>query len=90
MKYFSFPARFKLYPLSQALSRFKRGLGSPSNPPGCDQVQQVLPALADFAEFVLNLSRLAVLAGPGQTLTHHLQLLLVFLGDADLLLVVLI
>ena len=49
----------------------------------------MLPALADFAEFVLDLGRLAVLAGPGQTLTHDLQLLLVLLSDTDLLLVVL-
>lgn len=50
----------------------------------------MLPALADFVEFVLDFRRLAVLAGPGQTLTHNLQLLLVLLSDTDLLLVVLV
>lgn len=65
-------------------------LQSPVNPPGRNKVQQVLPALADFAEFVLDLSSLAVLAGPGQALTHHLQLRLVLLSYTDLLLVVLV
>lgn len=49
----------------------------------------MLPALADFAEFVLDLGSFAVLAGPGQALAHNLQLLLVLLSDTDLLLVVL-
>ena len=57
--------------------------------PGSDEVQQVLPALADLAELVLDLGSLAVVAGPGQALPHHLQLLLVLLGHANLLLVVL-
>lgn len=65
-------------------------LSSLVHPPGCNEIQQVLPALADFVEFVLDFRRLAVLAGPGQTLTHNLQLLLVLLSDTDLLLVVLV
>lgn len=58
-------------------------------PPGSDEVQQVLPAFADFAEFVLDLGCLVVLTGFGQTLAHDLQLLLVFLSHTDFLLVVL-
>lgn len=58
-------------------------------PPGSDEVQQVLPAFADFAEFVFDLGRLVVLTGFGQTLAHDLQLLLVFLSHTDFLLVVL-
>lgn len=49
----------------------------------------MLPALVDFAEFVLDLNSFAVLAGPGQALAHILQLLLVLLSYTDLLLVVL-
>lgn len=49
----------------------------------------MLPALADFAEFVLDLGRLAVLAGLSQALTHDLQLLFVLLSYTDLLLIVL-
>lgn len=49
----------------------------------------MLPALADFVEFLLDLGSFALLAGPRQTLPHRLQLLLVFLSDVDLLLVVL-
>lgn len=49
----------------------------------------MLPALANFAEFVLDFCCLVVLAGPGQALPHNLQLLLVLLSYADLLLVVL-
>lgn len=49
----------------------------------------MLPALADFVEFVLDLGSFAVLAGPGQALAHSLQLLLVLLSYTDLLLVVL-
>ena len=49
----------------------------------------MLPALIDFAEFVLDLNGLAVLAGPCQALAHILQLLLVLLRYTDLLLVVL-
>lgn len=60
-----------------------------AHPPGSDEVQQMLPALADFVQFVLDLGSFAVLAGPGQALAHHLQLLLVLLSHADLLLVVL-
>lgn len=62
---------------------------SPAHPPGSDEVQQVLPALTDFGEFVLDLSSFAVLAGSGQALAHNLQLLLILLSHADLLLVVL-
>lgn len=68
---------------------FPSALESFEHPPGSDEVQQVLPALVDFAEFVLDLGSLAVLAGPGQALTHNLQLLLVLLSYTDLLLVVL-
>ena len=57
--------------------------------PSSDEVQQVLPAFADFAEFVLDVWGLAVLTGPGQTLPHHLQLLLVLLSHTNLFLVVL-
>lgn len=60
-----------------------------AHPPGSDEVQQMLPALADFVQFVLDLGSFVVLAGPGQALTHHLQLLLVLLSHTDLLLVVL-
>lgn len=49
----------------------------------------MLPALAHFAELVLDFRRLAVLARPRQAITHHLQLLLVLLSNTDLLLVVL-
>lgn len=58
-------------------------------PPGGDEVQQMLPALADFVELVLDLGGFVVLAGLGQALAHRLQLLLVLLSHADLLLVVL-
>ncbi|TNN68502.1 hypothetical protein EYF80_021287 [Liparis tanakae] len=67
-----------------------KGKQSLGHPPGSDEVQQVLPALANFAEFVLDLGRLAVLAGPGQAGAHNLQLLLVLLSYTDLLLVVLV
>lgn len=57
--------------------------------PGSDQVQKVLPALVDFAEFLLDLSSFALLAGPCQTLPHRLQLLLVFLCYINLFLILL-
>lgn len=57
--------------------------------PGSDQVQKVLPALADFVEFQLDLSSFALLAGPSQTLPHRLQLLLVFLSYINLFLILL-
>jgi len=57
--------------------------------PGSDEVQEVLPAVADFVEFLLDLHRLAGVAGSGQPLAQLLQLQLVLLGHGDLLLVVL-
>lgn len=57
--------------------------------PGSDQVQEVLPAVADLAEFLPDFSRLALVTGSGQALSQLVQLQLVLLGHRDLLLVVL-
>lgn len=47
--------------------------------PRTDEVYEVLPALADFAEFVLYFGGFALMASPHQTLPHLLQLLLILL-----------
>ena len=57
--------------------------------PGSYEVQEVLPSLAHHAELVFDLRGLGLMAGPGQTLSDLLQLLLVLLRHGDLLLVVL-
>lgn len=57
--------------------------------PGSDQVQEVLPAVADLAEFLLDFSCLALVTGSGQALSQQVQLQLVLLSHRDLLLVVL-
>lgn len=57
--------------------------------PGSNQVQEVLPAVADLAEFLLDFSRLALVTGSGQPLSQLVQLQLVLLSHRDLLLVVL-
>lgn len=57
--------------------------------PGSDQVQEVLPSVADLAQFLLDFSSFALVAGSGQALSKLMQLQLVLLGDGDLFLVVL-
>lgn len=57
--------------------------------PGSNQVQEVLPAVADLAQFLLDFSSFALVAGSGQALSQLVQLQLVLLGNSDLLLVVL-
>lgn len=57
--------------------------------PGSDQVQEVLPSVADLAQFLLDFNSFALVAGSGQTLSQLVQVQLVLLGDGDLLLVVL-
>lgn len=57
--------------------------------PGSDQVQEVLPAVADLVQFLLDFNSFALVAGSGQALAQLVQLQLVLLGDGDLLLVVL-
>lgn len=76
-------------PICKKKSRKCRLCECVAPPPGGDEVQQMLPALADFVELVLDLGGFVVLAGLGQALAHRLQLLLVLLSHADLLLVVL-
>lgn len=58
--------------------------------PGSNEIQEVLPAVIDFVEFLLNFSGFACVTGSGQALSQLVQLQLVFLRHSDLLLVVLI
>lgn len=57
--------------------------------PGSDEIQEVLPAVADFVEFLFNFSCFALVTGSGQALSQQVQLKLVLLSHSDLLLVVL-
>lgn len=57
--------------------------------PGSDEIQEVLPAVADFVEFLSDFSCFALVTGSGQALSQLVQLQLVLLSQSDLLLVVL-
>lgn len=57
--------------------------------PGSDEIEEVLPAVADFGEFLFDFSCLALVTGSGQALSQLVQVQLVFLSHSDLLLVVL-
>lgn len=41
--------------------------------PGSNEIQEVLPAVTDFVEFMFNLSSFALVAGPGQTFSQLVQ-----------------
>lgn len=58
--------------------------------PSCYKVKQMLPALIDFAEFVLDFCSFAFMAGLSQSLPHLFQLMLALRGHWDLFLIVLI
>lgn len=58
-------------------------------PPGSDEIQEVLPAVADFVEFLFDFRRLALVTGSGQAFSQPVQLQLVLFSHSDLLLVVL-
>lgn len=60
------------------------------DPPSFYKVKQMLPALIDFAEFVLDFCSFAFMAGLSQSLPHLFQLILVLFGHWDLFLIVLI
>lgn len=57
--------------------------------PGSDEIEEVLPAVADFGELLFDFSCLALVTGSGQALSQLVQVQLVFLSHSDLLLVVL-
>lgn len=57
--------------------------------PGSNKVQQMLPAVADFGELLLDVSGFARVAGSGKALSEPMQMLLVLLCHRYLLLVVL-
>lgn len=48
--------------------------------PSCYKVKQMLPALIDFAEFVLDFCSFAFMAGLSQSLPHLFQLMLALRG----------
>ncbi len=48
--------------------------------PSFYKVKQMLPALVDFAELVLDFCSFAFVAGLSQSLPHLFQLMLVLLG----------
>ncbi len=57
--------------------------------PGPNEIQEMLPAVADFVELLFDFSCFALVTGSGQALSQPVQLHLVLLSHGDLLLVVL-
>lgn len=57
--------------------------------PGSDQIQEVLPAVSNFVEFLFNLKCLTFVTGFGEAFSQMVQLELVFFRHFNLLLVVL-
>lgn len=73
--------------LEQIIGLFIRQTGVFS--PCSDEIEEVLPTVADFVEFLIDLSRFALVTGSGQALSQLVQLQLVFFSHSDLLLIVL-
>lgn len=57
--------------------------------PSSNEIQEMLPAVADFVEFLFNFSCFSLMTGLGQALSKPMQMLLILLCNCDLLLVIL-